>query len=124
MPKLIWENKLQEALKRDQLFDWSVREKCGMALVQRYYPDKNKKTNAALPISWEPNQELSVLNALQNINDCMQNSGYNLKKAVEILYKDNVHTINLDRKKLRIKNLPMSGIYKYIIYSKINNVIF
>ena len=96
--------------------------KCSV-FVQRYYPDINKRISADLPIKWKQNQELSVLNALQNINDCMQNSGYNLKKAVEIFYKDNVHIINLNRKKLRIKNLPMSGIYKYIIYSKINNVI-
>ena len=30
----------------------------------------------------------------------MQNSGCNLKEAVEILYKDNAHKINLDWKKL------------------------
>jgi len=62
-----------------------VREKCGKVLVQRYYPDLNKKTTVALPIAWEPNKELSVLNALRNINDCMHNSECNLKKAVEIL---------------------------------------
>ena len=27
MPKLIWEKKLQEAVKRQQRFGWSVREK-------------------------------------------------------------------------------------------------
>ena len=84
MPKLIWEKKLQEAVKRQQRFGWSVREKRGKVLVQRYYPDTNKKTTVSLPIAWEPNQELSVLNALRNINDCMQNSGCNLKEAVEI----------------------------------------
>ncbi len=31
----------------------------------------------------------------------MQNSGCNLKEAVEILYKDNAHKINLDWKKLK-----------------------
>ena len=56
-----------------------MREKRGKVLVQRYYPDTNKKTTVSLPIAWEPNQELSVLNALRNINDCMQNSGCNLK---------------------------------------------
>ena len=30
----------------------------------------------------------------------MQNSGCNLKEAVEILYKDNAHKINLDWKRL------------------------
>ena len=43
MPKLIWEKKLQEAVKRQQRFGWSVREKSGKVLVQRYYPDLNKK---------------------------------------------------------------------------------
>ena len=37
MPKLIWEKKLQEAVKRQQRFGWSVREKRGKVLVQRYY---------------------------------------------------------------------------------------
>ena len=55
MPKLIWEKKLQEAVKRQQRFGWSVREKRGKVLVQRYYPDTNKKTTVALPIALEPN---------------------------------------------------------------------
>ena len=63
MPKLIWEKKLQEAVKRQQRFGWSVREKRGKVLMQRYQPDTNKKTTVALPIAWEPNHELSVLNA-------------------------------------------------------------
>ena len=123
MPKLIWEKKLQEAVKRQQRFGWSVREKRGKVLVQRYYPDTNKKTTVALPIAWEPNQELSVLNALRNINDCMQNSGCNLKEAVEIIYKDNAHKINLDWKKLiedfkEYKNISKSsweGNYSYFL---------
>ena len=101
MPKLIWEKKLQEAVKRQQRFGWSVRNMRGKVFVQRYYPDKNKKVTATLPIMWEPNQELNVLNALQKINEVMQNSGCNLKEAVEILYKDNAHKINLDWKKLK-----------------------
>ena len=43
MPKLIWGKKLQEAVKRQQRFGWSVREKRGKVLVQRYYPDTNTK---------------------------------------------------------------------------------
>ena len=35
---------------------------------------------------WEPNQELNVLNALQKINEVMQNSGCSLKEALEVLY--------------------------------------
>ena len=47
MPKLIWESKLQVAVKRQQRFGWSVRDKRGKVLVQRYYPDTNKKTTVA-----------------------------------------------------------------------------
>ena len=53
----------------------------------------------------------------------MQNSGFNLREAVEFLYKNNAHKINLDWEKLRIKNIPISEIYRYRIYSKLNNVI-
>tara|TARA_B100000212_G_scaffold244249_1_gene186294 strand:- start:85 stop:312 length:228 start_codon:yes stop_codon:yes gene_type:complete len=74
MPKLIWEKKLKEAVKRHQRFGWSVLEKHGKILLQRYYPDLNKKVSATLPILWESNQELNVLNALQKINDVMQNT--------------------------------------------------
>ena len=56
----------------------------GSVFVQRYYPDINKRVCAALPIKWEPNQELNVLNVLQKINEVMQNSGFSLKKAVKI----------------------------------------
>ena len=43
MPKLIWEKKLQEAVKRQQRFGWSVRKKRDEVLMQSYYPDKNRK---------------------------------------------------------------------------------
>ena len=41
-----------------------MRDKRGKVLVQRYYPDINKKVSATIPILWEPNQELNVLNSL------------------------------------------------------------
>tara|TARA_B100000886_G_scaffold36515_1_gene22718 strand:+ start:988 stop:1194 length:207 start_codon:yes stop_codon:yes gene_type:complete len=68
MPKLIYEKKLKEAVKRQQRFGWSLRDKRGKVLVQRYFPDINKKVSATIPILWEPNQELNVLNALKKIN--------------------------------------------------------
>ncbi len=43
MSKLIWEKKLQEAVKRQQCFGWSVGEKRGKVLVQRYYPEKKEE---------------------------------------------------------------------------------
>ena len=67
MQKLIWEKKLQEAVKRQQRFGWSVREMKGAVFVQRYYPDINKRVSAALPIVWEPNQELKVFDTMQMI---------------------------------------------------------
>ena len=100
MPKLIWEKKLQEAVKRQQRFGWSVREMKGAVFVQRYYPDINKRVSAALPIVWEPNQELNVLNALQKINEVMQNSGCSLKEAVKTLYENKNYKININWKKL------------------------
>ena len=33
MPKLIWEKKLQEAVKRQQRFGWSVRKMRGKVFV-------------------------------------------------------------------------------------------
>ena len=96
MPKLIWEKKLQEAVKRQQRFGWSVRDKRGKVLVQRYYPDINKKVSATIPILWEPNQELNVLNALQKINEVMQNFVCSLKEAVDTLYTNNNYKININ----------------------------
>jgi hypothetical protein len=72
----------------------------GKVFVQRYYPDINKKVTATLPIMWEPNQELNVLNALQKINEVMQNSGCSLKEAVEIIYRNNNYKININWNKL------------------------
>ncbi len=60
MPKHIWERKLQEAVKRQQRFGWSVREMRGSVFVQRNYVDIDKRVSAALPIRLEPNQELNV----------------------------------------------------------------
>lgn len=98
MPKLICEKNLKEAVMLQQCFGWSVLEIRDKVLVQRYCPDTNKMSTFGLPIAWEPNQELSVLNALRYIIDLMQNFGCNFKEASEILYKDNAHKINLDWK--------------------------
>ena len=54
--------------------------------VQRYYQDINKRIAAALPIVWEPNQDLNILNALKKINEVMQNFGCCLKEAFKKLY--------------------------------------
>ena len=100
MAKLIWEKKLQEAVKLQQRFCWSVREMKGVVFVQRYYPEINKRVSAALPIVWEPNQELNVLTALQKINEVMQKSGVDLKEVVEIIYSNNNYKINISWNKL------------------------
>ena len=118
MPKLIWEKKLQEAVKRQQRFGWSVRDKRGKVLVQRYYPDINKKVSATIPILWEPNQELNVLNALQKINEVMQNSGCSLKEAVEILYFKSIFEIIYIFFKSFLDNLLSSFIIHFHIFRR------
>ncbi len=123
MPKLIWEKKIQEAVKRQQRFGWSVRDMRGKVLVQRYYPDINKKVSVTIPILCEHNQEFNVLNALQNINEVMQNSGCSLKEAVDILYANNNYKININWNKLvddlkKYKNISKSswkGNYSYFL---------
>ncbi len=77
-----------------------MRDKCGKVLVQRYYPDINKKVSAIITILWDPNQELNVLNALQIINEVMLNFGCSLKEAVDILYANNNYKININLNKL------------------------
>ena len=91
--------------------------------VERYYTDINKRVSAALPIRWEPNQELNVLNALQKINEVMQNSGCSVKEAVEVLYGKNNYKININWNKLveefkEYKNISKSsweGNYSYFL---------
>ena len=123
MPKLIWEKKLQEAVKRQESFGCSVREMKGSFFVQIYYRDIDKRASAALPIRWEPNQKLNVLNALQKINEVMQNSGCSLKEAVETLCRNNTYKININWNKLvyyfkKYKNISKSsweGNYSYFL---------
>ena len=55
MPKLIWEKKLQEAVKRQQRFGWSVSEMKGAVFVQRYYPDISKRVSSVLQIRYSQN---------------------------------------------------------------------
>ena len=68
-----------------------MRDKRGKVLVQRYYPDINKKVSATIPILWETNKELNVCNALQKINEVMQNSGYSFKIICKLLFKIKKH---------------------------------
>ena len=67
MPKLIWEKKLQEAVKHKLLSVWYVRDELCKVLMKRYYSDTNKKIAALLPISWELNQDLQILNLVLKI---------------------------------------------------------
>ena len=85
----------------------------GKFFVQRYYLDINKKVTVTLPIIWEPNQELNVLNNLQKINEAMQNSGFSLNEPVEIIYRNNNYKININWNKL-VENFKE---YKNISYS-------
>ena len=58
MPKLIWEKKLQEAVKRQQRFGWSVRNMRGKVFSSAILPIYIKVITT-LPIMWEPNKDLN-----------------------------------------------------------------
>ena len=90
MATLLWEKKLYEVVQLQQRYGQSVLE------MQRYYPDINKRVCAALPIVWEPNLELNVLNSLQKLNEVMQNSGCSLKEVVKTLQGNNNYKININ----------------------------
>ena len=100
MPKRIWEKKLQEVVRQQQRFGWLVRDMKGAVFVQQYCSDINKRVSAALPIRWEPNQELNELDALQKINEVMLNSGSILKEALEVFYAKNNYKIYISWNKL------------------------
>ena len=68
MPKLIWEKKLQKAVKWQLFSVWYVRDELCKVLMKRYYSDTNKKIAALLPISWGLNQDLQILNVVLKIN--------------------------------------------------------
>ncbi len=95
MRKLILDRKPQEAVKGKKSFCWFfIHEHCKF-LVQRHYPNINKKVTAKLPIMYDSNQELNVINAIQKINEVMQNTGYILREIVEFLYGNNNYKMNI-----------------------------
>ena len=49
---------------------------------------------------YESNQELNVVNAIQKINDVMQNASYILREIVEFLYGNNNYKMNIYWKNL------------------------
>ena len=68
MPKLIWEKKLQEAVKVQKFSVWYLRDELCKVLMKRYFSDTNKKIASLLLISWGLNQDLQILNVLLKIN--------------------------------------------------------
>jgi len=67
MPKLIWEKKLQKAVKGQLFSVWYVRDELCKVLMNLFYSITNKKVAAHLPMAWELNQDLQILNVLLKI---------------------------------------------------------
>ena len=81
---LEWEKDLRKAVKAQHRFGWSVRNKRGKVLVQRYWKDTGHIESKVITIPWESGRQLDVLSALRKINDAMK-GGLNLKEAVELI---------------------------------------
>ena len=81
---LEWEKDLRRAVKAQHRFGWSVRNKRGKCLLQRYWKDTGHIESKVIPIPWESGRQLDVLSALRKINDAM-NGGLNLKEASELI---------------------------------------
>ena len=79
-----WEKDLRKAVKTQHRFGWSVRNKRGKVLVQRYWQDTGIYERKVIPIPWESGRQLDVLSALRKINDAI-NGGLNLKEACELI---------------------------------------
>ena len=79
-----WEKDLRKAVKTQHRFGWSVRNKRGKVLVQRYWQDTGIYERKVIPIPWESGRQLDVLSALRKINDAM-NRSLNLKEACELI---------------------------------------
>ncbi len=48
-----WEKDLRTAVKQQHSFGWSVRNKRGKVLVQRFWKDTGTYERKVLPIKWE-----------------------------------------------------------------------
>lgn len=81
-----WEKDLRNAVKQQHSFGWSVRNKRGRVLVQRFWKDTGTYERKVLPIKWESGITLEVLSALRKINDAMTSGGINLKEATELVF--------------------------------------
>ena len=81
-----WEKDLRNAVKQQHSFGWSVRNKRGKVLVQRFWKDTGTYERKVLPIKWESGITLEVLSALRKINNAMNSGGINLKEATELVF--------------------------------------
>ena len=73
---------MRNAVKQ-QHFGWSVRNKRGKVLVQRFWKDTGTYERKVLPIKWESGITLEVLSALKKNKWCNELRGINLKGVTE-----------------------------------------
>ena len=90
MAKLLeWEKRLKQAVANQHKIGWSVREKRGKCLIQRYWKDTGTYERKVIPIAWESDQLLNILNSLKEISDLMINTKCTLAEAAKILFPEN-----------------------------------
>ena len=90
MAKLLeWEKRLKQAVANQHKIGWSVREKRGKCLIQRYWKDTGTYERKVIPIAWESDQLLNILNSLKEISDLMINTKCTLAEATKILFPEN-----------------------------------
>ena len=71
---LEWEKRLKQAVAQQHKIGWSVREKRGKCLIQRYWKDTGTYERKVIPVEWESDQLLNILNSLNKISELMVNT--------------------------------------------------
>ena len=91
---LEWEKRLKQAVAQQHKIGWSVREKRGKCLIQRYWKDTGTYERKVIPVEWESDQLLNILNSLNKISELMVNTKCTLAEAVKIIFPENKNTPN------------------------------
>ena len=93
---LEWEKRLKQAVASQHKIGWSVREKRGKCLIQRYWKDTGTYETKVIPIEWASDQLLNILNSLNKISELMINTKCNLGEAVKITFPENKNKPDLN----------------------------
>ena len=86
---LEWEKRLKQAVAQQHKIGWSVREKRGKCLIQRYWKDTGTYERKVIPVEWESDQLLNILNSLNKISELMVNTKCTLAEAVKVIFPEN-----------------------------------